>query len=144
VPSIPRKLLPERYETLIANDPGLTETGVPHFYYFLGNAIRIYPTPDTTYTAQLYYEKWPTELDAASAETAILLPVRHHRVLVTGALYKLYLMEDDAELSAQFERHFENRIERMRVDLHQRQIDREEYIIDVDPESYESVQFGAF
>jgi hypothetical protein len=65
-------------------------------------------------------------------------------VLVTGALYKLYLMEDDAELSAQFERHFENRIERMRVDLHQRQIDREEYIIDVDPESYESVQFGAF
>jgi hypothetical protein len=142
IASVPVKLLPERYETLAASDPAMDETGVPQFYYFVGDALKIYPTPTSSYTARIFYERWPTELLSSDAESAILLPVRHHRVLVTGALFKLYLMEDDAELSTQFERHFESRIERMRVDLHQRQIDREEYIIDVDPENYESVQFG--
>lgn len=138
VESLARKLEPERLENIYAADPALVETGPPIFYYFVGDQLRIWPKPDAAYTLKVTYERWPTELTTGSGEAAILLPVRHHRVLVTGTLFKLYLMEDDSELSEQFERHFETRIERMRADLHARQIDRTEYIVDLNPEDYEN------
>jgi len=137
IPSIPRKLNPERYENIITYDPALSQTGDPSCYYFLGNELKFWPKPTATTSATIVYSRFPTELTTSSLETDILIPVRHQRILVTGTLFKLYLMEDDAELAGQFERHFENRIERMRADLHTRQIDRPEYILDVTPEDYD-------
>jgi hypothetical protein len=140
IASIPRKLVPERYENIITADPDLAVTGAPRAYYFVGDQLRIYPTPDANYTASIYYSRFPTELSSSEVEANILIPKRHQRLLVTGTLYKLYLMEDDPDLSNQFERHFENRIERVRADMHNRQLDRTDYIVDVNPESYD--EFG--
>lgn len=137
IDSIPRKLIPERYENIIAADPGLEVVGAPRAYYFVGDQLRIYPEPDAAYTATLFYSRYPTELTSSDVESAILIPKRHQRLLVVGTLYKLYLMEDDPELAQEFERHFESRIERVRADMHNRQIDRPDYIVDVNPESYD-------
>jgi hypothetical protein len=137
IDSIPRKLVPERYENILASDPGLEVTGAPRAYYFVGDQLRIYPEPDGDYTASIYYSRFPSELASDDTESEILIPKRHQRLLVVGTLYKLYLMEDDPELAAEFERHFESRIERVRADMHNRQIDRPDYIVDVDPESYD-------
>jgi hypothetical protein len=125
-------LQPERLDTIAKNRAGvITQQGLPYYYYFVGSELRIAPVPDTSDTATLFYLKNPTELTAASAESAILIPPRHHRVLALGAISRLYAMEDDPELSALFGQQFENRIATMRNDTWQRQFDRPDRVIDV-------------
>lgn len=114
----------------------------PYVYYFIGNTIHVYPQADEDTSLRLYYIKAPNELTGAgtsadsyagsSAESAILLPVRHHRLLVLGALVRLYSMEDDPELAAVFDFHFDRKLERMREDVWKRQYDRPDRIHVVD------------
>jgi len=61
----------------------------------------------------------------------VLLPSRHHKAIVYGALSKLYVMQDDIELGAYFSQLMENRIQTMTDDVMHRQFDRPDYILDV-------------
>lgn len=132
------KLMPERLENIYVQDPNANDTGDPENYYFVGNALRIYPTPDGTYTVTMHYYSWPPALLSTDLEATLLIPSRHHRVLVLGCLYKLYNMEDDTDIAKEFERMYEERITRLIDDLMSEQYDRPDYIVDVDPTDYSS------
>ena len=98
--------------TLYAND-----VADPLRYYFIGNVLHVQPKPSSGTSLILNYVANPAELSDTAVEADILVPPRHQRALVLGALSKLYLMEDDPELSSAFNQLFESRIQTMRADL---------------------------
>jgi hypothetical protein len=93
-----------------------TQAGTPEFYYFVGNELRLWPIPAALPTGStLAYLMRAEDLAAGTDEEDILLPREYHRdILVNGALYKLYALEDDAELASGFQRYFEEGLQRMR------------------------------
>jgi len=124
-----------RYDDFVAGyASNLTYSGSPLLYYFQGEQLHVYPIPSATDVVTMQYIRQPTELTTTSTEGQILLPPRYHRgVLVNGALYKLYMMEDDPELSNQFERLYEKTVTNM-VSSWVIQLDRSDYIHHVDPD----------
>lgn len=105
----------------------------PIRYYFIGNTLRVQPVPPSGTTLKITYVAAPAELADNAAEADILLPKRHHRALVLGALAKLYLMEDDPELASAFNAMFEARIQTMRADLWQNDF-APDFIHNTDPD----------
>jgi hypothetical protein len=103
--------LRERYAT------DLAATGAPRHFYFVKNQLKAYPIPASTDTLNMEYICWHPELSETSVEADILIPARHHRVLVVGTLTKLYAMEDDPELSQLFQGMYQERLRMMREDL---------------------------
>src|SRR5206468_2523174 len=86
-----------------------------------------------TYTLGQVYLVYPTALGSSDAETLILVPPRHHQVLVEGTLAKLYKMEDDMELSLASANEFEKVLATMKDDLFRRtSADRADRIYVVD------------
>lgn len=128
-------LIPEAFDIIRKAYPNnLTQQGEPLRYYFIGNAIHMYPVPGATYAMKLAYIQWQTELTVASAETAILMPPRHHRIIVFKVLENLYAQEDDLEASAYWRQKFEDRFVQITFDMNMRQFDRPDrvYIQDYD------------
>lgn len=105
------------------------EVGTPVVYYFLGEELHFYPIPSTTIRVRMPYIKRGTDLDETSVEADILIPREFHRsILVNGALYKLYALEDDAELAAGFQNFMEAAIQRMREMAWRKQYDSPEFV----------------
>lgn len=116
----------------------MTTVGQPIYFYFLGNVLRFYPIPPAgTGTLQLDYIHRPAALTSGSSESAIVLPLQYHRLLVTGTLVKLYSMEDDPENAALFAGEFKELLGEMYADMWQRQFDRPDRIFITDPEEYD-------
>jgi hypothetical protein len=112
-----RALEPIRLDTFLeAYGHRADQTGAPWFYYFVGNELHLWPIPATLPDGTtLAYIRGAEDLEADTVEEDILLPREYHRdILVNGALYKLYALEDDAELASGFQRYFEEAIQRMR------------------------------
>lgn len=127
-------LWPERLST-IRDSHGfeLAIVGSPISYYFLGNSLRLFPTPPaSTGRFQLDYFATQTPVVESSPASAILLPVRHHRAIVLGALWRLYKREDDPENGAVFQQDYENKILQMKDDLFRRQYQRSDQIYVID------------
>lgn len=125
---------PERRDVLERKYGGvLTSAGQPVAYYFLGNQLRVFYVPGAgTGVLRLDYLAQQNALTQASLETDILLPAQHHRVIVLGALYKLYDMDDDFDIGASFQQQYEDRILKMRGDIWVRQYDRPDRIYGID------------
>lgn len=104
----------------------------PQVYYFIGNELHFYPMPVSTTIVRLAYIKRPNVLAASGAgsnEADILLPKEFHRsILVNGALYKLYALEDDAELAQGFQTYYEQGIQNMREFVWRKQYDWPEVV----------------
>jgi hypothetical protein len=115
----------------------ITLVGSPEVYYSEAEQLKLWPVPSNGITVRMRYIKWSDAITSSSPATAISVPVRHHRVIVLGALVRLYDMEDDPELAARFEGHFEKRIEKMVEDLFRKQYDRPEHIRVTDPDSWD-------
>jgi len=127
-------LIPERREYLDKVSGGdLSQTNDPRYYYRLGADFYIFPI-STTKVLSIAYVKVPVAVTAASLETAIPIPIRHQRLIVLGALAKLYYREDDPELGALFDEQMEARIANMREDMWKWNFDRPDriYVIDED------------
>lgn len=131
IPSLPVRLWPEEYDYMAKSYSDLTTEGQPFFYYFIGTTCNIYPVPSATYTAQLMYLISQPKLTAGAAESAILLPAKHHRLIALKALSNLYAMEDDVDLSRVFAGFYQAKLEKVRADLAQVQIDMPQRIYDV-------------
>lgn len=129
------KLVPYRYDDFIAGyASNLDNLASPLIYYFQGTQLKTYPIPGATETVTMQYIRQPTELTSTDVEASILIPKRYHRAtLVNGALYKLYLMEDDPELSSAFQALYDRALVKMSADW-LIQIDRSDYIHHVDPD----------
>ena len=138
-PSTGNRIKWERWEVLRAYFANaLDASGTPEYYYFVKNQLKTYPTPGSGQTLDLSYICWHPEVLEATVEADILIPARHHRVLVVGTLYKLYAMEDDPELSAVFKDEYERRIGMMREDLMRVQYDRPDRIFALDDDPFDS------
>lgn len=101
----------------------------PLIYYFIGDELHFYPVPTSTVYIRLAYIKRPNELTLASVEADLYLPREFHRsILVNGALYKLYSLEDDAELAAGFQAYMEQAVGSMREFAWRKQYDWPEMV----------------
>ena len=120
-------LEPARLDDVTSRFAGLlTNTGLPFLYYFIGDTVKVYPIPDSAYTVTLRYMAVPTEL--SNNDDTPILPSRHHRAIVLGALVAAYRMDDDPENAAVFEQQFEKRIATMGEDVWKKQYDRPERV----------------
>lgn len=131
-------LWPERLSTVRDRHGTMIATvSEPSLYYFIGDEIRFWPVPNaSTGRFQLDYYATQPELAAVGVEADILLPKRHHRAIVFGALWRLYEIEDDPEQGAVFNDRYERRLESMFEDLMRRHWQRADqiYVIDEDDE----------
>ena len=116
--------------------------GDPQIYYFEGNDLKVWPIPPpTTGLLRLRYLRWSDDIDENSVDSDILIPKYYHEAIVLKALVALNALEDDTDLAVAFENLFEDKINRMRASIWQRQFDQSAIIHSVDPEEwdYESV-----
>jgi hypothetical protein len=131
IPSLGVTLVPERNDTILKNNSStLSSLYIPRNYYFVGRDMYLLPVPDQAYAAKLLYLCDHPAVDENSAETAYLIPPKHHQVIVDGALVRLYAMEDDPENAAQFRAYFETGITEM-ADTWKRQFDLPDRVVDV-------------
>lgn len=120
----------------------IDRTGPAFAYYFQGGELRLYPEPSSNSDLVLAYIRREPDLAADDAEAAILLPSEFHRsVLVNGCLYKLYALEDDAELAAGFQQYYEAGLQRMRDSIWRRQFQRAEIVLE---DSADSLYYGGW
>ena len=120
-------LEPERNDVIEKNIRIGLDSGNPTKYYFVGDTLYLYPSDNTGTTYRLYYIKSPSVLTTSSLPADILIPVRHHSIIVYGALVKAFLVNDDPQ-AAVFQNMFESRYMQMRNDVWMRQYDRPERV----------------
>lgn len=124
---------PERLDVLQRRfGQTLTQSGDPVAYYFRANKLNVYLVPNAGQTLNLEYIAKHPVLQQSSAETDILIPREHHRIIALGSLYKLYDMDDDFDIGASFQQQYEDRLIKMRNELWQRQFDRPQRIYGID------------
>lgn len=133
------RVLPLRQDDLEDRISGqFTLSGNPSYYYFDGPALKFWPVPPAgTGTVRFRYIKFSAPINSASLETAILIPPRHHRVIVVGALMSLYDMEDDTDLSVRYEQYFNEGLQRMELELLRQQYDQPDYVRVTDPDDWD-------
>lgn len=96
-------------------------------YYFIGEDLYVYPALPETKTFRIYYVRVPSDLTSSTLSASILLPSRHHSIIVFGALVKAFLVNDDPQ-AAVFQNMYESRYQQMRNDLWLNQYDRTDRI----------------
>ena len=116
-------LEPERNDVIEKNIRLNADSGSPNKYYFVGETLYLYPSDNTGTTYRLYYIKSPSVLTVDSVPADILIPARHHSIIVYGALVKAFLVNDDPQATV-FQNLFEARYQQMRSDLWMNQYDR--------------------
>ena len=123
-------LVPEEQETINKKYAyNLTLSGNPIYYYFVGSSPRLFPIPSNANTCVMAYTSVPAAL--ALTTDVPVLPLQHHRVLLLGSLFKLYAMEDEPDTAAEFKALYEDKVEKIRADIWNRQFDRPRRIYDV-------------
>lgn len=117
-------LVPERNDVIEKNYLVNSDVSAPpSVYYFIGNGLYLYPTPPSQITLRLLYTRLPSPLVESTQEQEVLIPARHHSIIVYGALVKAYLVNDDPQ-AAVFQNMYETRYQQMRNDLWMKQYDR--------------------
>jgi hypothetical protein len=131
-------LIPERADTINKRFVGaLTSGNVPKYYYFEGNTIRLFPVPNGVFSLTVQYVAAPTALIQGGTEASILVPPRHHRLLVVGALERLAKLESEWDAAQAHRAEFDLRLEEARQDFTTQQYDRPDYIDVVDPADWD-------
>lgn len=129
---------PERASTIYKNNAStLTITGSPAWYYSpisntaapMGKQVHVYPQPSAADAVQMRYIYIPALLTAGGDIPVV--PERFHRILVFGALWQAYRLEDDPQSGDEYETMFEEGIQMARNDLWDIQYDRPDYVADV-------------
>lgn len=122
-----------RYDDFLARYGTDATTGIPSVWYLVGNTAHFYPVPPTDTVITLFYICQPPALADATLEAAILIPPAFHRsVIVNGALFKLYAMEDDTDIAPTFEAYYERGLVNMREYVWRRQYGDNDIVHPVD------------
>lgn len=124
------KLAPQRLDDisdLYGRNLTLAEAQGRH-YYFVGSSMYIYPVPSAT--IKMNYIQLPNPI-TTTPDTEPIIPKHAHRLLVTGALAKAAVMEDDPDLAAVYTNMFETRLSQARSAFWMRQYDQTETIQNV-------------
>jgi hypothetical protein len=128
-----RYMRSDDYDVAIGNNT-IIATGTPSVFTIDGqNALHFYPAPSASQVVRCRYISRPAALTAGTLSASIVLPFEYHRsVLVNGALFKLYAMEDDTDIAPTFESYYERAIADMREFMWKQQYQRPDYIHPVD------------
>lgn len=113
----------------------LDESGIPLNYYFIGETLKVHPTPSVACSLRLRYLTRPATLSTNSADSAFLWPERHDAVLLYSALSKAYYINDDPQ-GAAMQQVMESRLQIAREDLWMKQYDRTDRMIVWDDNEY--------
>lgn len=106
-----RKLLPLDERLLTDENPILTETGMPSFYFLNENkTLSVFPA-NTTNTLLVNYYKTPPRLTGSATP---LVPERFHSLIIDGAVARAYEDSDDYELAENANTKFQMRLQKMR------------------------------
>ena len=95
----------------------LDETGNVIFWYKIGESFRVHPIPGEVSNLYLAYLCVEPELEITDLTADILIPARHQRILLHGALARLYQLNDDAESSVFQQNIYDQRMVRATNDL---------------------------
>lgn len=140
-PTTGQILMPMRQDEFEKRYPTDAATvGTPQVYYFDGDrSLKVWQVPASTDTLRMKYLQLHPTLTNASVEADILIPARHHNVVLDGILWKLHRMADSFDSAASFKQDYEERIALMRNEIWMRQYDRPDHIavLDVDFYDYE-------
>lgn len=129
IDSLSLNMIPRRLDSLMHLFSGeLTQTGIPYYYYFVGDTMKVYPIPDGVYTITISYIKKFTPM--VNGTDTPDLP-SNHRVVLLGALVSAYDLEDDTDLAVRFEGRFENRLQRVREEWWMQQYDKPDLVHDI-------------
>jgi hypothetical protein len=109
--------------------------GVPTNYYFVGDQLFLWPTPNTTKELRIRYLTEPTTLIENSVDSEIIWPTRHDSVVLYAALSKAYYINDDPQ-GAAMQQVMEARFQVARNDLWMKQFDRPDRIVVMDDNDY--------
>ena len=109
--------------------------GVPTNYYFVGDELLLWPTPNTTKELRIRYLTEPITLNANSDDASFLWPSKHDSVLLYSALSKAYFINDDPQ-GAVMQQVMDTRLQIARADLWMKQFDRPDRIIVLDDNDY--------
>lgn len=132
------ELAPERADTIYKKYTiNLTTAGQPVYYYLpivntaapMGKQVHAYPVPISADSSQLRYIFIPPLL-TTGADVPVV-PERFHRILVFGALWQAYRLEDDNASGDEFETLFEEGIQSARQDIWDAQYDRPDYVVNI-------------
>lgn len=79
--------------------------GVPQYWYFYAQTIKLFPAPDKAYTLTLRYYKKPTLLSADSDVPSV--PSQFQELLVVGAAYRVLQVKDQYDQAGILERKYD-------------------------------------
>lgn len=113
----------------------LDNVGAPTHYYFVGDTLYLWPTPEATKTLKIRFLTEPATLTSESADSAILWPARHDSIVLYAALSKAYYINDDPQ-GAAFQQVMEARLQIARTDLWMKQYDRPDRAIVLDDDEF--------
>lgn len=115
-----------------------TQTGDPLFYYFEGGKLKVWPIPPaSTGRLRWRYTRVSDPVTDSSPESAILIPRRHHDLIVVKSLAKLYRMEDDLELAGWAQAEADRLLAEMRADVFRTQFDQPDFVRVLDPDDWD-------
>lgn len=110
-------------------------TGSPTNYYFVGDQLYLWPTPDAAKELRIRYLTEPTTLTVDTADADILWPPKHDSVVLYSALSKAYFINDDTQ-GAVMQQVMDNRLQIARNDLWMKQFDRPDRVVVLDDNDY--------
>lgn len=113
----------------------LSKTGSPTHYYFVGDDLYLWPTPDRTTNLRIRFLTEPVTLNANSPDTDVLWPARHDSVVLYAALSKAYFINDDPQ-GATMQQVMDARFQIARQDLWMKQYDRTDRMVVLDDDEF--------
>ena len=103
-----------------ADDTTRYPANVPQYWYFYGEIIKVFPTPNDAYTLTLRYYKKPTELDLDNGVPE--LPSEFQEILVVGAAYRVMQVKDNYDQAAILQNKYDELLQKMVVKYSQPQV----------------------
>lgn len=103
-----------------ADDQTVNPRGVPQYWYYYAETIRVFPEPDAAYTLTLRYYKKPTLLSADADVPEI--PSEHEELLVVGAAYRVMQVKDNYDQAGVLENKYDELLQKLVVKSSQPQV----------------------
>lgn len=118
----------EEFDSIVGNQQGLPQTAGILLMYWDGSHVNFWPVPSASATVRMRYQVWSPAISSGSLETDFKIPAQYHDIIVAGALWRLYEMNDDPDLAARWEQHVETRLAAMRATMQRLQFSRPDVI----------------
>ena len=100
---------------VLAHTPGL-----PIYWYFYNDTIRLFPAPDNAYIVSLQYNKKPTELTVDGDIPEV--PSEFREALVMGAAYRVLQVKDNYDQASVLQNKYDEILQKMVVRYSQAQV----------------------